>query len=206
MRLFYTVGSPFARIVRIALLETGLDARVTKQEVIRQRLYSVESEVLAFNPVGRVPTFELDDGTILSESKLILDYIDALNPGPKLLPRDGSDRWRTLAEMGQASGLLEGIVTWLRALRPREPERVSAVIAWETTRVNRAADALEVAVANGAYAGSINAAQIVLGVALGLIEPRLPVWKWRESRSGLSAWFDAIASRPSFQSTVPPPL
>jgi len=61
-------------------------------------------------------------------------------------------------------------------------------------------------VANGAYAGSINAAQIVLGVALGLIEPRLPVWKWRESRSGLSAWFDAIASRPSFQSTVPPPL
>ena len=73
MRLFYTVGSPFARIVRIALLETGLDARVTKQEVIRQRLYSVESVVLAFNPVGRVPTFELDDGTILSESKLILD-------------------------------------------------------------------------------------------------------------------------------------
>jgi glutathione S-transferase len=140
MRLFYTVGSPFARIVRIALLETGLDARVTKQEVIRQRLYSVESEVLAFNPVGRVPTFELDDGTILSESKLILDYIDALNPGPKLLPRDGSDRWRTLAEMGQASGLLEGIVTWLRALRSREPERVSAVIAWETARVNRAAD------------------------------------------------------------------
>src|SRR5215831_11558753 len=100
MRLFYTVGSPFARIVRIALLETGLDARVTKQEVIRQRIYSVESKVLAFNPVGRVPTFELDDGTILTENKLILDYIDALNPGPKLLPRDGSDGWRTLAEMG----------------------------------------------------------------------------------------------------------
>jgi glutathione S-transferase len=55
-----------------------------------------------------VPTLELDDGTILTESKLILDYIDALNPGPKLLPRDGSDGWRTLAEMGQALGVLEG--------------------------------------------------------------------------------------------------
>lgn len=202
MRLLYTVGSPFALIVRIALLETGLDPRVTKQEVTRARLYSSESEVLSFNPIGRVPTLELDDGTILTESKLILDYIDALNPGPKLLPRDGSDGWRILAETGQASGLLEGIVTWLRAAM--EPQHVSASIARETTRVNRAADALELAVANGAYAGPINAAQIILGTALGLVEPRLPVWQWREGRPALSAWYDAIAMRPSFQSTVPP--
>ena len=67
---------------------------MTKHEVTRARLYSPESDVLALNPVGRVPTLELDDGTILTESKLILDYIDALNPGPKLLPRDGSDGWR----------------------------------------------------------------------------------------------------------------
>jgi glutathione S-transferase len=206
MRLLYTAGSPFARVVRIALLETGLDARVTKQEITRTRLYSAESEVLAFNPIGRVPTLELDDGTILTESKLILDYIDAFNPGPGLLPRDGSDGWRTVAEMGQASGLLEGIVTWLRASGSAEPQGASAVIAREITRVNRAADALEVAVANGAYTGPMNAAQIVLGTALGLVEPRLPVWKWRGGRAGLSAWYDAIAARPSFQSTVPPPL
>jgi glutathione S-transferase len=204
MHLLYSAGSPFARMVRIALLETGLDPRVTKQEITRARLYSSESEVLSVNPIGRVPTLELDDGTILTESKLILDYIDALNPGPKLLPRDGSDGWRILAEMGQASGLLEGIVTWLRA--SMEPEHVSAVITRETTRVNRAADTLELAVANGAYAGPINAAHIVLGTALGLVEPRLPTWQWREGRSALSAWYDAIAMRPSFQSTAPPSL
>jgi glutathione S-transferase len=204
MHLLYSAGSPFARMVRIALLETGLDPRVTKQEITRARLYSSESEVLPVNPIGRVPTLELDDGTILTESKLILDYIDALNPGPKLLPRDGSDGWRILAEMGQASGLLEGIVTWLRA--SMEPEHVSAIITRETTRVNRAADTLELAVANGAYAGPINAAHIVLGTALGLVEPRLPTWQWRERRSALSAWYDAIAMRPSFQSTAPPSL
>ena len=202
MRLLYSAGSPFARIVRIALLETGVDARVAKQEVTRQQLYSAESEVLAVNPIGRVPTLELDNGLILTESKLILDYVDALHKGPKLLPRDGSDGWRTLAEMGQASGLLEGIVTWLRALRANEPE--SAVTGRESARVNRAADALEVAVASGAYVGPMTAAQIVLGVALGLVEPRLPVWVWRERRTSLSAWYDAIAARPSFQSTVPP--
>jgi len=206
MRLLYTTGSPFARLVRIALLETGLDASVTQQELTRARLYSAESDVLALNPVGRVPTLELDDGTILTESKLILDYIDALNPGPKLLPRDGSDGWRTLAEMGQALGLLEGVVTWLRALVPPEPQRALESIARESTRVNRAADALESVVAQGAYAGRINAAQIVLGTALGLVEPRLPVWKWREARPRLSGWYDAIAARPSFRTTEPPRL
>ncbi len=206
MRLLYSAGSPFARIVRVALLETGLDARVIKQEVTRVRLYSAESEVLTVNPIGRVPTLELDDGTILTESKLIIDYIDACNPGPKLLSRDGSDGWRTLAETGQASGLLEGIVSWMRASASPKDKYAAAVIAREAPRVNRAADALEVAMANGAYTGPINAAQIVLGTALGLVEPRLPVWKWREGRSGLSAWYDRIATRPSFQSTVPPPL
>jgi glutathione S-transferase len=205
MRLLYSASSPYARIIRIALLETGLDARVTMQEVTRTKLYSVESEVLAFNPIGRVPTLLLDDGTILTESKLILDYIDSVNRGPRLLSRDGSDGWRTMAEMGQALGLLDAIVTWARALASPEPQHASAIIAQETARVRRAADALEVAVANGAYAGPMNAAQIVLGTALGLVEPRLPVWKWREGRTRLSAWYDAIAMRPSFQSTEPRP-
>ena len=204
MRLLYSAGSPFARLVRIALLETGLDAFVIKQELTRARLYSPESDVLVLNPVGRVPTLELDDGTILTESKLILDYIDALNPGPKLLPRDGSDGWRTLAEMGQALGLLEGIVTWMRALPPPELQRAVEQIARELVRVNRAADALDGATARGAYSGRLTAAQIVLGTALGLVEPRLPVWKWREGRPALSRWYDVIAARELFRTTEPP--
>jgi glutathione S-transferase len=205
MRLLYSTGSPYARVVRIALIESGLDEHVTGQEVTRSRLYSLESEVLAFNPVGRVPTLELEDGTILTESKLILDYIDAVSSGPKLLPRDGSDGWRTLAATGQAWGLLDGIVAWMRALQLPEDQRPLTIIARETGRVNRAADALEGAMADAAYVGPVNAAQIVLGVALGLAEVRLTVWKWRERRPTLAAWYDAIAARRSFRSTVPPP-
>ena len=108
--------------------------------------------------------------------------------------------------MGQALGLLEGIVTWLRALLPPEPQRAVDAIAREATRVNRAADALDAAVDRGAYAGPFNAAQIVLGTALGLVEPRLPQWKWRDRRPNLSAWYDAVAARPSFRATEPPGL
>ena len=59
MRLFYGPASPYARMVRIALLETGLDELVTKQEVT---LRDPGSALLPFNPVGRVPTLELDMG------------------------------------------------------------------------------------------------------------------------------------------------
>jgi glutathione S-transferase len=206
MRFLYTAGSPYARLVRIALLETGLDARVTRQELTRARLYSPESDVLRLNPVGRVPTLELDDGTVLTESKLILDYLDALNPGPKLLPRDGSDNWQTLAEMGQALGLLEGIVTWMRALLPPEPQRAVEPIARDTARVNRAANVLEGAIARGAYGGRVNAAHVALGTALGFAESRLPVWEWRDGRPRLSGWYDAIATRASFRATQPPEM
>ncbi len=205
MRLFYSAASPFARVIRIAVLETDLAARVTLRELTRPQLYSPESEILAINPIGRVPTLELEDGTILTESKLILDYLDAINPGPKLLPRDGSDGWRTVAEAGQALGLLESVVAWLRVYREPESQQPTGIIMRETARANRAADALETAVANGAYAGPMNAAQIVLGVTLALIEPRLPMWKWREGRPRLSAWFDTMAARPSFQAAAVPP-
>jgi glutathione S-transferase len=49
-----TLTSPFARIARIALLETGLDASVAKVELTRERLYSAESDVLSV----RVPAWD----------------------------------------------------------------------------------------------------------------------------------------------------
>jgi glutathione S-transferase len=202
MRLFYGLPSPYARMVRVALLETGLDGQVRKQEVT---LRDPESALLPFNPVGRVPTLELDDGTILTESLMILCYIDTLHDGRPLLPRDGSDRWRILAEMGTAIGMLDGIVTWSRELRRPENERSPGVIRLETTRVNRTADMLERAVAAGAYACSISASKIALGCALGWIDPRHPIWHWRDERPALAAWFNEIAARPSFEQTAPLP-
>ena len=108
--------------------------------------------------------------------------------------------------MGTAAGMLEGIVTWARELRRPANEQSPGVIALETTRVNRTADVLERAVANGAYAGPINAARIVLACTLGWIDPRHPVWAWRSGRPALAQWFEAIAATPSFQATVPPSL
>lgn len=148
MKLFYAEGSPYARIVRIALLELGMDDTVEKEIVT---LRDPASALLPYNPVGRVPTLQLDDGTILTESLLIFVYLDTQHGGQPLLPRDGSDGWVTVSRMGTAMGLIDGIAVWNRALRLPEHERSPDVLALERTRATRTLDALEKAVAGGGY-------------------------------------------------------
>lgn len=201
MKLFYAAGSPYARIARIALRETGLDRRIEEVEVT---LRDPNSALLAFNPGGKVPTLQLDDGTILNESLLVLLFIDTQHRGRKLLPMDGSDGWRTLAAVGRAIAFLDGISVWNRELR--FGESAPGVIALEKARADRVADGLEREVGEGAYGGDLNAAQIVLGVALDNASRRHKVWPWQPTRPRLAAWADAIAARPSFQATPQPEL
>jgi len=205
MKLFYAAGSPYARIIRVVLRETGLDRRVPEEEVT---LRDPNSGLLPFNRGGKGPTLQLDDGTILNESLLVLSYLDTQHGGHRLLPMDGSDGWRTLADTGRAMAFLDGISVWNRELR--FGLKAPGVIAIETMRAERVADALERALGEGHYRGSpngsIDAAQIVLGAALENTARRHKVWAWRPGRPLLSAFLDEIARRPSFSATVQPEI
>ena len=200
MQLFYVSGSPYARMVRIALLETGLAARVAHEEVT---LRDPASVLLPHNPVGRVPSLRLDDGTVLSETLIILPFLDTLHDGKRIMP----DEPARLAAMGRAMGMLDGIAVWNRELRRPVAERSPTVIALETMRANRVADALDRDVAQGGYGDGdgLDGGALALGCALGYCEKRHTAWRWREARPALSAWFDRISARPSFQATIPPP-
>jgi hypothetical protein len=197
MQLFYSSGSPFARAVRVALRETGLLAAIAEQETT---LRDPAAILLPHNPVGRVPTLVLADGTALTETALILPFLDTLGGTYRLMP--DSSR----APLGLALGAMDGMAVWNRELRRPAEERSPSVIALETTRLNRAADALEAQAAAGQWAltGPPDAARITLGCLLGYAEYRHRAWAWRQGRPALAAWYDAIAARPSFQATIPP--
>ncbi len=202
MRLFYVPGSPYARAVRIALAELGLAHLV---EEVETTLRDPASTLLPVNAVGRVPTLLLADGTALTETLAILPFLDRLAPPGRapLLPMDGSDGWRVLAAAGRATGLLDGIAVWNRELRRPEHERSPGVIALETLRAARTADALE-REAPG-WGVERDAAAILLACSLGYCERRHRVWQWREGRPALSAWLDRFAAAcPAWEATIPP--
>jgi glutathione S-transferase len=185
----------------VVLRETGLDRTGAEEEVT---LRDPNSALLAYNPGGKVPTLQLDDGTILTESLLVVAFLDTQHGGRKLLPMDGSDGWRALSALGQAIAFLDAISVWNRELR--FGLGAPGVLALERERAERAGDALEAAVAGGAYSGPLDAAQIVLAAALENTSRRHKIWEWRGTRPRLSAFLDTIAQRPSFTETVQPEI
>jgi glutathione S-transferase len=201
MKLFYASGSPYARIARVVIRELALEPRIEEIEVT---LRDPNSSLLPYNPGGKVPTLQLDDGTILNESLLVLVFLDSRHGGRKLLPMDGSDGWRTLSELGRAYAFLDAVTVWNRELR--FGQSAPGVIALEKERADRVADDLERALAAGAYGGPINASQIVLGAALENFARRHKVWDWRSGRPRLSGFLDGIAQRPAFTATIQPEI
>lgn len=149
MKLFYASGSPYARIARVAVRELGLSGTI---EEVKVTLRDPASALLAHNPGRKVPALQLDDGTVINESLLVLSYLDTRHRGRKLLPMDGSDGWRTLSELGRAYAFLDAVTVWNRELR--FGQSLPAIIALEKERANRAADALEAEIAGGGYSGA----------------------------------------------------
>ena len=108
MLLFFSPGSPYARMIRIAWRDRAIGGIEEREATLRDP----GSVLLAHNPSGRVPTLVLDDGTALGETLLILTHLDRLHAAAPLIPQTQAG----LAELGRAMGLLDGIAVWNREL------------------------------------------------------------------------------------------
>ncbi|HEY4943225.1 MAG TPA: glutathione S-transferase family protein [Rhizomicrobium sp.] len=90
MKLHQTYLSPFPTRVRLVLYAKGLDIPFVEPSGIHDR--SGKGDYLKINPLGRVPTLELDDGRTLPESEVICEYLEDMYPTPTLRPADPWDR------------------------------------------------------------------------------------------------------------------
>src|SRR3990167_924858 len=97
MKLFSTVGSPYARKVRIVLAEKRIDCEI----IMLASLSDPDSPLPAHNPLGKVPTLVLDDGSSLYDSPVIAEYLDSRTPVAHLIPQASRievKRWEALAD------------------------------------------------------------------------------------------------------------
>ncbi|MCC5642975.1 glutathione S-transferase [Nostoc sp. CHAB 5824] len=195
MKLFYTPNSPYARIARIASLELNLSEQIEMQKVT---VRDPNSELLNYNPTGKVPTLAIDDGFILSETRIICVYLNQLNPEIKLVA-DISDGFLQQLE-GIASGFIDGIAVWVRELRRSSSEQSSGIIELERLRALRILDYFEKI--SDKFDQTPKLAHITLASGLGL-ESRLPELQWRLSYPKLVQWYDEFSGQPSLQATKP---
>lgn len=138
MKLFYTPNSPYARIARVAVIELSLSHLIDMQKVT---VRDPNSELLHYNPTGKVPTLVLDDGFILSETRIICVYLNHLNREIKIVA-DISNSFLQQLE-GVTGGFIDGIAVWVRELRRPLNEPSPEVIELERSRAFRVLEYLE---------------------------------------------------------------
>lgn len=201
MKLFYTPSSCYARKVRVMARELGLTDRI---EEVRTTLRNPDSDLLPYNPVGRVPTLEGDDGLILTESAIICRYLDTISDGCELIPETGPEHWRVMLLEGKAQGFMEGIAYWVRELRRPENERSPDFIKVERQRAERVLADFEHEMSQGAFDKGPDIAQITLACTLPLIDEFLADLKdWRSSCPKMAAWYEGFSKRSSMIATEP---
>src|SRR5919198_2544444 len=106
MKLLASLASPYTRKVRIVLAEKRIDCEMSIVDVA-----PIENPVNAHNPLGKVPTLVLDDGTALYDSRVIVEFLDNVSPISRLIPSDIRERvqvrrWEALADGVLDAGLL----------------------------------------------------------------------------------------------------
>ena len=84
MKLLWSSRSPFARKVMVAAHEVGVADRIVIERVVVSAS-KPNADVMALNPLNKIPTLVLHDGTMLYDSRVICEYFDSLHDGPKLL-------------------------------------------------------------------------------------------------------------------------
>ena len=202
MTLFSHVASPFGRKVLVLLHETGQQQRVTLHPVTLSPTAPDDTFNQA-NPLGKVPALQLADGSVIHDSRVILDYLDQQHVGNPLIPPGGSARWRRLTLASTADGIMDAavLIRYERGLRPAEKQWQQWMTA-QRDKILRALNSLEQG-AMAELASHFDIAAISLACALAYLDLRLPDLDWRTPNPQLTAWYAEVGQRPSMLATRP---
>ena len=201
MKLIGSLTSPYVRKVRVVLAEKKLEYQFELNDV-----WSPDTNMQQFNPLGKVPCLVMEDGGALYDSRVIVEYMDALSPFNRLIPPSGRERavvrcWEALAD-----GMLDAAVAVFKE-RQRPPEQVSQDwIDRQLGKIEAGLQSMSQGLADQAYCrgNAVSLADLATGCALAYLGFRFPEIAWREPYPNLAALHDKMAARPSFIDTQPP--
>lgn len=200
MKLHWSPRSPFVRKVMIVLYEAGIEDRVTcvRTPVAMDK---PNLDLLPDNPLLKLPTLVLDDGSAIYDSRVICAYLNDL-AGVGLLPAE--PRARLTAERRQAlgDGLLDVLLLY-RQERNKPPARQTQ--AWLDAfalKVKAVLAALENE-APALRATPFDLGLIAVGCALSYLDYRFADQPWRDGHPTLAAWHLDFARRPSVARSLP---
>jgi glutathione S-transferase len=197
MKLRYSPSSPFVRKVSIAARVLGLADKIENQPV---DLNDPGDSLREQNPLGKIPALILDDGTTYFDSRVILEYLDHLAGGGRIIPREGPARFAALRMEALCDGALDAsvLIVYESRYRPQD-KHVQSWIDRQQGKIDRALDALDDA--PPALTPVPDVGQITLACLLGYHDLRFG-GTWRQDYANLVAWLDTFAAQvPAYAET-----
>ncbi len=190
-------ASPFARKVRIAASVLGLSDKIDVRPV---NLDDAGDSIRAQNPLGKIPALILDDGTAYYDSRVILEYLDHLAGGGRILAREPKVRFATLRLQALCDGILDACILLVYEGRYRPADKhVQVWVDRQADKVVRGLAALEAAPPKLDPVPDVG--QIALACLLGYRDLRFGE-TWRKDHPRLLAWHDKFAAQvPAFAET-----
>jgi len=198
LQLHWSPKSPFVRKVMVCVHELGLDGEIDKIRSVAAML-KPNAALMRDNPLSKIPTLLLDDGSTLFDSVVICEYLNDRAKGT-LFPANGPEKWQALRWHALGNGLLDALILW-RNEREREVPIQALMDAFELK--TQSVLALLEAEVNALAAAPLSIGSVTLGCALGYLDYRFDDLGWRERAPALSAWFAVWRLRPSFVLTEP---
>ena len=189
--------SPFGRKVKIAAAILGLDKEITIEKADPT---DASDTIRKQNPLGKIPALIIEDGSVLHDSPVILEYLDHRAGGAKIIPSEPSARYAALTLQSLCDGVLDACLLQVYEGRWRPAEKHERKwLDYQAEKVKRAFDVLEAA--PPALGAIPNVGVITLACALGYGDLRFE-GKWRAGHPRLVKWLDEFAARvPAFEKT-----
>jgi glutathione S-transferase len=197
MKLRWSPTSPYTRKVLVTAIETGQDKLIDRVLTLPASAPDLPKE----NPLGKIPTLILEDGSSLVDSPVIVEYLDSRHSGEKIVPPTGPARWKALKLQALADGILDAAVLRLYEIRRPDQFRFADWIAKQKTVVARTLDLFE-GEAKG-FDQKMTVGQMAVAVALDYLDFRFKDDDWRKGRPNLTAWHGKFGERPSLKATMP---
>lgn len=200
MKLIGSLASPFVRKVRIVATEKRVDYTFERADP-----WQPESAIGEHNPLGKVPVLVLEDGTALYDSRVIVEFLDAVSPIGRLIPADHRERTEVRRWEALADGVLDaGAAVRAERRRPAH-EQSTAWVERQFGKVQRGLAVMDQELAGRTWCSghSYSLADIAVGCCAGWLAFRFPELDWRTDCPDLARHYAKLADRSAFVATMP---
>jgi glutathione S-transferase len=201
MKLLAALISPYTRKVRIFLAEKKIECEMEIVDV-----QPVENPVNPHNPLGKIPTLVLDDGTPLYDSRVIVEFLDSVSPISRLIPDGTRDRVAVRRWEALADGVVDaGILVRYESVRAKN-EQSKAWTDKQVARMHRGMQQLEADLAERTWCHGdrYSLADIAVGCCMGWLDFRKPGGvDWKAEYKAVAKHYEKLMERPAFAETVP---